>query len=197
VGGARFLWAQTKRLILPKGTPREGLIYRNPAELDPRNLEITSLSEFGTMGATDITLDASSWRLEVVGGAPSPIDVTFEEILAMPAIEKRVLMICPGFFANYGNWKGISIMALLERTGIDREVTSVKVEGLDRDSEKAVTYPVEHIRSNQVFLAYQVNGTRLPEKHGFPLRVVAEDHFGYDWVKYVFRVTATSTRAQK
>ena len=30
---------------------------------------------------------------------------------------------------------------------------------------------------------------KLARKYGFPLRVVAEDYFGYDWVKYVYSVT--------
>jgi len=30
-----------------------------------------------------------------------------------------------------------------------------------------------------------VNGKTLPQKHGFPLRLVYEDSYGYDWVKYV------------
>jgi DMSO/TMAO reductase YedYZ molybdopterin-dependent catalytic subunit len=41
-----------------------------------------------------------------------------------------------------------------------------------------------------VFLAYSVNDRVLPQKHGFPLRVVAEDHYGGSWVKYVYKVTA-------
>ena len=28
-----------------------------------------------------------------------------------------------------------------------------------------------------------------PEKHGFPLRVVAEGYYGDDWVKYVYKMT--------
>jgi sulfoxide reductase catalytic subunit YedY len=49
---------------------------------------------------------------------------------------------------------------------------------------------MEDILSDKVFLAFGVNGEDLPRKHGFPLRVVAEDYYGYDWVKYVYRVTA-------
>ena len=30
----------------------------------------------------------------------------------------------------------------------------------------------------------------LPRKHGFPLRVVAEDHYGSVWIKYVHKVEA-------
>ena len=42
--------------------------------------------------------------------------------------------------------------------------------------------------AEKVFLAYQVNGKPLPERHGFPLRLVADDHYGSRWVKYVERV---------
>ena len=45
------------------------------------------------------------------------------------------------------------------------------------------------ILSDKVFLAYEVNGKALPRKHGFPLRVVAEDHYGSEWVKYVDKIT--------
>jgi sulfoxide reductase catalytic subunit YedY len=40
-----------------------------------------------------------------------------------------------------------------------------------------------------VFLATHVNGTVLPRKHGFPLRVVAEGYYGSEWVKYVGKLT--------
>ncbi|MFH1083362.1 MAG: molybdopterin-dependent oxidoreductase [Pseudomonadota bacterium] len=43
--------------------------------------------------------------------------------------------------------------------------------------------------ADKIFLAYQVNGVPLPQKHGFPLRLVAEDHYGHEWVKYVHRIT--------
>ena len=40
----------------------------------------------------------------------------------------------------------------------------------------------------KIFLAYRVNGETLPQKHGFPLRLVYEDAYGYDWIKYVDEV---------
>ena len=42
---------------------------------------------------------------------------------------------------------------------------------------------------DKVFLAYEVNGEPLPGRKGFPLRVMAEDYYGDDWVKYVYRMT--------
>ena len=46
----RLGFAKTKRIILPKGTKRESLSNKNPAHLDARNLEITPLKDFETMG---------------------------------------------------------------------------------------------------------------------------------------------------
>jgi sulfoxide reductase catalytic subunit YedY len=37
----------------------------------------------------------------------------------------------------------------------------------------------------KIFLAYRVNGQELPKKHGFPLRLVYEDAYGSEWIKYV------------
>jgi sulfoxide reductase catalytic subunit YedY len=42
----------------------------------------------------------------------------------------------------------------------------------------------------KAFSTYLLNGKTLPLKHGFPLRVVAEGYYGYDWIKHVKRVTA-------
>ena len=60
----------------------------------------------------------------------------------------------------------------------------------DSYSEKVDRFPIEDVRSNKVFLTYQVNGKVLPQKHGFPLRVAAEDYYGSSWTKYVHTVEA-------
>ena len=36
-----------------------------------------------------------------------------------------------------------------------------------------------------IFLAYSVNGQILPLEHGYPIRLVAKDSLGFDWVKWV------------
>ena len=38
---------------------------------------------------------------------------------------------------------------------------------------------LKEVQSAKVFLAYQVNGEALTQKHGFPLRLVAEGYYGY------------------
>jgi sulfoxide reductase catalytic subunit YedY len=179
-------------VILPKGTKRESLIQKNPADLDARHLETTPLKQFGTMGLTDHVVERESWRLEVTGRVRNPFTLTYERLLAFPPVEKRVLLICPGFFANHGEWKGVSIQALLKIAEPEIGVTHVTVRGPAGRFEKTQRYPIEHILNDRVFLAYEVNGRPLPVKHGAPLRVVADGYYGFDWIKYVRTLTVES-----
>ena len=68
-------------------------------------------------------------------------------------------------------------------------ITHIIIHGAAGADDKSERFPIADILSNKVFLAYQVNGYPLPQKHGYPLRVVAEDYYGFTWVKYVYRVT--------
>jgi len=185
----RLVHGKIKKIILPKDTPREDLAYKNPAELDTRNLDITPLKDFKTMGITDQKTDLDTWRLTVEGHVKVPLRLTYSQILAFPAIERDVLLICPGIFANHGRWKGISMSALLQKAGVTDKGTLVNFKGPEGMYEKVEGFPIKDVLSDKVFLAYAVNGKPLPQKHGFPLRVVAEDRFGFTWVKYVHKMT--------
>ena len=182
--------AKTDKIILPKGTKRKNLIDKDPANLDTRNLEITPLEDFGVMGLDDHEVDLNTWRLRVDGHVGDPLKMTYQQIKALSSIERNVLLICPGVFVNHGQWKGISISELLKLAKMEDGITHVTLRGPEGRYEKVERYPIKEILSNKVFLAYQVNGQRLPEKHGFPLRLVAEGQYGYEWIKYVDKVTA-------
>lgn len=186
---AKWVWAQGKRIILPRGTQRGSLIGRNPAELDARNLEVTPLKDFGTMGLTDHQVNLETWHLQVEGHVRRSLNLSYAQLVRLPFIEKKVLMICPGFFANHGIWRGISIRELLKRADVRDEVSHVTIRGPKGSYEKAVRYTLDEVLADKVFLAYQVNGKDLPRKHGSPIRAVAEDRYGYDWVKYVSTLT--------
>jgi DMSO/TMAO reductase YedYZ molybdopterin-dependent catalytic subunit len=185
----RLVHAKIQKIILPKDTPLDELAYKNPAELDTRNLDITPLEDFKTMGITDQKTDFDTWRLKVEGHVEVPLSLTYSQILTFPAIKRDVLLICPGIFANHGRWKGISMSALLQKAKVTDKGTLVNFKGPEGIYEKVEGFPLKDVLSNKVFLAYEVNGKPLPQKHGFPLRVVAEDRFGFTWVKFVHKIT--------
>ena len=188
-GAIRSVYAKTRKIVLPQWTKMKSLVNKNPADLDTRNLEIIPLKDFGTMGVTDYEVNLVDWRLKISGHVKTPIALRYEEVLSMPSIERNILLICPGVFANHGTWKGISIQDLIKMAGAKYGATHITVRGSEGPYENSQRYPIADIYSDKVFLAYHVNGKQLPQKHGFPLRVVAEGYYGYDWIKYVYKVT--------
>ena len=183
-------YAKAKRLILPKGTEMSSLINKNPADLDTRHLEVIPLERFETMGLTDHETDLDNWRLKVTGRVQKPLVLSYRQIIELPVVERNVLLICPGFFTNHGRWKGVSVAELLKLARVESGITHVSFQGPPGRYEKTESFPAAQILSDKIFLAYQVNGQDLPRKHGFPLRVVAEDHYGSVWVKYVHKIEA-------
>ena len=51
-----------------------------------------------------------------------------------------------------------------------------------------VAYPLEKALEPSTFLAYGMNGEPLPQRHGFPARVLTPGLFGLNSVKWVTRV---------
>jgi DMSO/TMAO reductase YedYZ molybdopterin-dependent catalytic subunit len=191
--GIQVVFAKAKKMILPKGTRMDSLVGKNPANLDTRNLDLTPVQAFETMGLDDHEVNFKKWQLEIDGQVQRSLRLTYDQIVEMPSIERNVLLICPGFFAYHARWKGISVAKLLETAGVGPGVTDVTFSGPNGRYEKTGRFPIEDIIADKVFLAYRVNDSVLPKKHGFPLRVVAEDYYGGDWVKYVYKVTANKS----
>jgi len=154
----------------------------NPAEIDNRNLEVDPLTQFGTMGPTDVAVDLKTYRLKVTGAVGRSLSLSYDQILKYPSLTEVVLLICPGFFSNNGRWTGVSLKVLLQGAQAKIEAKYIDIKGAHG---KGVRIPLAEIDRRKIFLAYRVNGEPLPQKHGFPLRLVYEDAYGFDWVKYV------------
>ena len=180
-------WAKAKQL-LPKGFSKNQLKEMNPAEIDSRNLEIDPLGKFGTMGPTDVAIDSKTYRLKVTGKVGTPLSLSYDQILKYPSLTETVLLICPGFFANNGRWTGVNLKSLLEEAQIKKEAQYIDIVGA---GEKRVRISLKTLDQKKTFLAYRVNGEVLPQKHGFPLRLVYEDAYGSDWVKYVDEIAVS------
>jgi len=180
-------WANTKK-ILPEGFSKEELQNMNPADVDNRNLEIDPLDKFGTMGPTDVGIDLKTYRLRLTGKVGQPLSLSYDQILKYPSVTEIVLLICPGFFANNGRWTGIHLMALLQEAQFKKEAKYIDINGAHG---KGVRIPLKTVDQKRIFLAHRVNGEPLPQKHGFPLRLVYEDAYGSDWVKYVDEIVVS------
>jgi DMSO/TMAO reductase YedYZ molybdopterin-dependent catalytic subunit len=97
--------------------------------------------------------------------------------------ELRALLDCTSGWYTEQDWRGVRVGDLLDRAGASddaRYVRFVSVTGY------RWSLPVEEARD--ALLATHVGGERLSHGHGFPLRLVAPNRRGFQWVKWVVRV---------
>ncbi len=177
-----------RRARVPATVRLRDLVSRNPATLDASAVPVTPLDQFGTMGLSDYPVKVKEWRLSLLGKVAGPLSLDYEQALARPRLEAKALVICPGFFAYQGLWTGFSLWELLQEAGLGPGAAQVVISGPAGGSTKVERFGLKEVRAGRVWLAHHVNGQPLPVSHGYPLRVVAPDHFGDDWVKYVDRI---------
>jgi len=178
-----------KRQLLPVGTDPSRLYDEDPRYLDTRNLEVIPVIKFDTMGDSQIEVDLDKWRLEVIGDVQKPLQLSYPEILKLPSIKRKSLLICAELFSYHAEYTGISLRQLLKMSGAAKEASRLAFYGRKEFVlDKKERFRIKEITDDKLFLAYSVNGQPLPREQGFPLRLVAEDHCGNTWVKYVYKV---------
>jgi DMSO/TMAO reductase YedYZ molybdopterin-dependent catalytic subunit len=188
------VWAALKRRLLPADTKREALVSMIPSLIDASRIAPTPLRAFGVMGTADHRVDIDHWRLNIVGAVSRPTSWTYQQILAQPVIERKVLMICPMVFANQGVWRGLAIWPLLQAAGVQPGASHLVAHGPEGEDRMGRRFSLQDVRAGKIFLSYAVNGQPLPVRHGFPLRIVAEDRYGDRWLKYVDKLEVVKAK---
>jgi DMSO/TMAO reductase YedYZ molybdopterin-dependent catalytic subunit len=167
-----------------------------PASLSPNEgaapvptstaIPLTPVDKLGLTG-TPIEVDIETYRLVVDGLVERPLSLSYDELLAYPAVSQVLRLECPGFFVDYAEWTGPLVRTLLEEAGVKPEATAVEFsEGGDYPYSK--TLPLETALREDTLLAYRVNGVTLPVEHGYPVRLAVGSQLGSSWVKWLFRI---------
>ena len=132
----------------------------------------------------------SNWTLVVDGLVERPLNLTFNEIAAMPSASVVAKLQCvddrPGLRAVTANWTGVPLKILLDKAGISPKAIKVAFCASDGFSTDIT---VETAMRQDMILAYQKDGEFLPGWGGAPaLRLVVPGKWGYKWITWVVRI---------
>ena len=166
VAGRREASASPRR---PSGSRRDGWFSGN-------HFPVTSAAGDGP------TLDAASWRLRAAGGVARPMELSYEEILALQAVKIVATLDCTVGWYTQQVWRGAPLATLLEMCGA-KDARWIRVSAA---AGYAHTFAATEAKS--LLLATHVGGEVLDPAHGFPLRLVAPTRRGWFWVKWVERI---------
>lgn len=138
----------------------------------------------------DPNLSSSGWSLEVSGLVRSPLRLSYEDVHALPPTDLYATLECisnevGGKLISNTRWTGVPLAGLLDQAVVQDGASWVVFTSADGYQESAA---LERLRQAPTLLAYNMNGSPLPSKHGFPLRLVTTGRYGMKNPKWLNRI---------
>ncbi|MFN2483494.1 MAG: molybdopterin-dependent oxidoreductase [Candidatus Limnocylindria bacterium] len=182
VGGAALRW-----LTSSSGRPTAG---RLPTRITPNDVFYLI-----SKNLVDPVVDGSTWRLEVGGLVEEELSLTLDDVRALPAVDQVQTLECisnevGGHLISTAEWRGVRLRELLARARPSGDAVEVKLTAADGYTE---SFPAELVADDRVLLAYQMNGEPLPDKHGFPLRLLLPGRYGMKGPKWLTKIELVDT----
>ena len=133
-------------------------------------------------------LDRDTYHLRVTGLVAQKLNLSYSQILELPAYSEVVYMPCVEGWGFYAKWTGFRVTDLLNSSGLGSGASYVLFSSADGYS---TSLPLNYLRQNRILLAYGLNDLTLPPDRGFPLQLVAENKYGYKWAKWITSIEVT------
>ena len=147
-----------------------------------------------TQNTVDPMPDINLWRLEVGGLVHKPASYTYEEVQKLPSISRAVTLECianppRGHLISTAIWQGVTLRTLLEQQGgVQKGASHVAFYSVDGYT---VSLPLDELLRVDTLLAWRMNGVDIPQRHGYPMRVLVPDHYGEENPKWLTRIEVT------
>lgn len=186
-----------------KGMPLEALRY----DITPAGLHYL-LVHF------DIpAIEPAEWRLRVEGNVARPLELTFDDVRALPQRTLIVTLECAGNgrarlsprpvsqpwlneAVGTAEWCGTPLTSVLDAAGLKPATVELVFCGGDHGVEKgyehdyARSLTLDAARDPDVLLAYEMNGRPIEPQHGAPLRLIVPGWYGMTHVKWLRQIDA-------
>lgn len=130
----------------------------------------------------------ASWRLRIQGLLENPVDLSLDDLRALPAHEQITQHFCIQGWSGVAKWGGVSMQTILDLVRPLPEARWVVFYSLGDGPDGGLYYdahPIEQMRYRLSVLAYDMNGEPLSYGHGAPLRLRNEVQLGFKQVKWL------------
>ncbi len=128
-------------------------------------------------------IDPETYRLTVSGLVNTTREYSYQDVLeSFPHHRKVVRLFCVEGWDVTILWDGVAVNDLISASGPNPGADTVIFRAADGYS---TGLPLSYIRDREIILAYAANNVTLSEERGFPFQLVAEDRWGYKWIKWV------------
>ncbi len=158
-------------------------------------------------------IEEAGYRVALAGRVSRSVELSLEELRKLPQHKIPAVLECTGNGRGFyqprvpgiqwgrgavGNaeWSGPRLVDVLKLVQADLSASYVTVNGADVGVAKTPDFirslPMRKAIDPNTLLAMNMNGERLPDLHGFPLRLIVPGWDGTSWVKWVNSLTVSN-----
>jgi DMSO/TMAO reductase YedYZ molybdopterin-dependent catalytic subunit len=131
-------------------------------------------------------INLSGYRLTITGLSNKTLVYRYDEVLTRyPHYSKVVTLHCVEGWDATILWEGVLVRDILSDAEPAPEADTVIFTAHDGYT---TSLPLDYIIKRNIIMAYRMNAVTLSAERGFPFALVAEDKWGYKWIKWIERI---------
>jgi DMSO/TMAO reductase YedYZ molybdopterin-dependent catalytic subunit len=150
-------------------------------------------SAFNSNSNSNVEISNDEWTIVVDGLVSNPLNLTYDELLAMPSKTVKAKLWCvddpTGITARMYDWTGVPLFYVLKTAGISDNAVKIALYAADGYSTDLT--PETALRSDaDIIIAYKRDGKFISKtEDGYPsLQLVVPGKYGYKWIKYLTHI---------
>lgn len=187
--GAGAVFALPTYRLIDKLYDRATFDYDGTVYSGPGVMPLVPNDKFYTVtkNVVDPNVKKSIWGLEISGLVDHGRTYDFDDLAGMTPTDQETTLMCisnavgAGLSSN-AVWTGVPMRDLLNASGVGDGAVEVKLYGADGYTD---TFSIEKALDPTTMVVYLMNGEPLPQRHGFPARVIVPGLYGEKNVKWV------------
>ena len=111
------------------------------------------------------------------------LEYTYDDVVNnFTAYQQVATLLCVEGWSVTSLWEGVRVSDLIQSAGVNPNATVVIFYAPDGYT---TALPLDYIAQNNIILAYKMNNVTLPAAAGFPFMLIAQNQYGYKWIKWV------------
>lgn len=152
--------------------------------------DLSSVNDFRENSIKGVQkVDPATYRLQLTGFVRTPLSLTIDQVVARDLYKKVVTLHCVEGWDAAILWEGVKVEDLLAAAGYDPTASTVIFTAVDGYT---TSFPLPYLIDNDILLAYTMNDIPVPPERGFPFVLVAEDKWGYKWIKWLTKIEVSN-----
>jgi DMSO/TMAO reductase YedYZ molybdopterin-dependent catalytic subunit len=153
--------------------------------------KLSSITDFRENSIKGVQyIDENNYELRITGLVKTPASYSYNDILNnYRNYSKLVTLDCVEGWSVKLLWEGVRVSDLVQKSEALPDAKMIIFHAYDGYT---TSLPLNYVLDKQLLLAYKINGVTLPPDRGFPFQLVAEDKWGYKWIKWVNQIELSS-----